>query len=997
MVNKSIKALISVFICLAFVLTSILPPAYAQGLNLPPSGSMISLSAPYNPAIIRGITIHPENPLKFDFIVEPGDDQLHGDELKKEAEKLIKYFMASLTVPEDEMWVNLSPYEKDRIVADGLSQTEMGRDLLVQDYILKQVTASIMYPEEKLGNDFWKRVYAKAQSKFGTTEIPMNTFNKVWIIPQEANIFMNGNSVFVVDNYFKVMLEEDYLALEENLGHDKHGVGRAPENPNQEISEVSKEIIREVLLSEIEREVNEGKNFANLRQIFNSMILASWYKQNLKKGLLGNVYINKNKVDGIHLDDKQVKEKIYKQYVEAFEKGVYDYIKEDYDETTQEFIPRKYFSGGIEGNLKGKVRRSRGAQPKTKLLMSLLGAVIFGVQFNNISIAQVEEPSNLPDSVMMDSNQQGEKIVLGHQRLNNDFLLSRFKQTVVTGKPAVFTLYSRHESGADFYEIAPAIQHVVDSAKQQDQNVAIFFEKGHPDFEKLDITLIQKIWKQLTSNQPVEQDILDELRRQMESSARQFRNDYQEALLTEDSVERERKLNRIITDTSFRGYRSANDVFLRNLLLTGSVNVEVYFEKPSIEYALEHMRYVLEMAEQAGLDSQSSEAADYWSKHALRSHPQKASLRDQSKSDQLQSYVENNDKVKVISIRGLQHISVLEGYLGEKGITTLPYASAWHIREMALLGIFTTPEIRDFMGITRFAKTEVFTDTNIDTVISREAIDFDKLIKRISANKEYLEKINQSFSTETDLKKVSLRANIKATIREFLNSLVTLGLSQEDAVQAYFSSGGVSGIFFQKALSVYAPMMGPDSLLEIILSEQYRQSISEEFGMKEYYLIKNIAPDLSYYLIINGLSASTEGKSWDSLMDKIIDDLVRFENIEESERDEFRKKLDVVTRKAVSEILLLFQGPAKDTNRGNQAVLDEANANVGGIDFNPNNIDLNVDGNEIKMNVPASDFLNNSSVGGFIPVIINIAPISNIPLLLGGSVEAPRDHLSKIP
>jgi len=48
----------------------------------------------------------------------------------------------------------------------------MGRDLLAQDYILKQITASLMYPEKDLGKEFWKRVYERAQKEFGTTDIP---------------------------------------------------------------------------------------------------------------------------------------------------------------------------------------------------------------------------------------------------------------------------------------------------------------------------------------------------------------------------------------------------------------------------------------------------------------------------------------------------------------------------------------------------------------------------------------------------------------------------------------------------------------------------------------------------------------------------------------------------------------------------------------------------------------------------------------------------------
>jgi len=136
----------STLLAFTFITSFIIPPqrAYAQTvLNLPSPGTMVSLSPTFNPPIIKGITIHPENPLLFDFIVHPGDDHLEGQELKEESTKLIKYFMASLTVPEDQMWVNLSPYEKDRIVPSSLGETDMGRDLLAQDYLLLYQVARI--------------------------------------------------------------------------------------------------------------------------------------------------------------------------------------------------------------------------------------------------------------------------------------------------------------------------------------------------------------------------------------------------------------------------------------------------------------------------------------------------------------------------------------------------------------------------------------------------------------------------------------------------------------------------------------------------------------------------------------------------------------------------------------------------------------------------------------------------------------------------------------
>jgi len=360
---------ISAFVALSFLFTIIIPPGGAsaqvlQGiLNLPAPGMMVMTTAAFTPLHVKGLTLYPQNPLQFDFIVDTGNSGIKGEALKEETRKLVKYFLAALTIPEDELWVNLSPYEKDKIIADSLSQTDMGRDMLAQDYLLKQLSASMLYPEDELGQKFWDRVYKKAYEKYGTTQIPLNTFNKIWIVPQDAVVYEQGLSTFVVKSTMKVMLEEDYVALSNQRDKAESrapardlGLEQLDPDDVEVISGVTSEIVREVLIPEIEKEVNEGETFANLRQIFNSMILAAWYKKNLRNTLLGQVYVDQNKTAGIDLEDKQVKEKIYNQYLEALKKGVYNYIREDYDIATDETIPRKYFSGGVEAKFIARVR-----------------------------------------------------------------------------------------------------------------------------------------------------------------------------------------------------------------------------------------------------------------------------------------------------------------------------------------------------------------------------------------------------------------------------------------------------------------------------------------------------------------------------------------------------------------------------------------------------------------------------------------------------------------
>ncbi|MBZ0167599.1 MAG: hypothetical protein K8I00_12405, partial [Candidatus Omnitrophica bacterium] len=356
MKHSVLKRVIISFIIIPFLTTLAVPPTGVQAqqminpnaLNLPTLGAMVRPTDGYEPVQIKGIITHPDNPLAFDFIIDQGEDLLEGQAFNEEARRLIKYFLASLTTPEEEMWVNLSPYEGERVIPSGLGITEMGRDMLAQDYILKQLTASLMYPEDELGGEFWQRVRKRAQAEFGESEIPMNTYNKIWIVPKRATIYQRGSSALILENELQVMIEEDYVALNANLENKSFGFDQVDKKEAEEISSVTSEIIKEILIPEIEYEVNNGQHFAKLRQIANAMVLATWYKQNLKDSLLSYVYVDQNKTRGIDLTDRTMKDQIYDRYIQAFERGVYNYIKEEYDPREEQIILRKYFSGGLD-------------------------------------------------------------------------------------------------------------------------------------------------------------------------------------------------------------------------------------------------------------------------------------------------------------------------------------------------------------------------------------------------------------------------------------------------------------------------------------------------------------------------------------------------------------------------------------------------------------------------------------------------------------------------
>ncbi len=371
-------------------------PVHGAQLIIPPMpkpGVMVKLSPAFEPARLVGLTVHPDNALKFDFLVNKGDEVLTAAQESLEYKNLVKYFMASLTIPNKDQWVNLSPYEKNRIIEGDLGKTEMGRELLAQDYFLKQITSSLMYPESGLGRDFWDKVYAQAAKELGPVQIPVNTFNKVWIMPDEAVVYESGDTAYVIKTHLKVMLAEDYLSL------TKH-VKPSAEKTHTVVSK----IIKSVILPALEKEVNEGKNFAKLRQIVSGMVLSTWYKKALKGSLLGKIYADRAKTKFLSSPQASIgdPEKIYLQYLKALKKGVYNYIKEDEDRYTHQPMARKYFAGGLKGVSDAAMRvvdpqSARPGDIDRRAILGFLGgglvSVAVGIQTADAQTLKPREPN----------------------------------------------------------------------------------------------------------------------------------------------------------------------------------------------------------------------------------------------------------------------------------------------------------------------------------------------------------------------------------------------------------------------------------------------------------------------------------------------------------------------------------------------------------------------------------------------------------------------------
>ena len=91
----------------------------------PSHGILQAAGLAHIPTALLGHT-HPDDPLRFDFIVDSGNTDFTDEEVKKESERLVKYFLAAMTVAVDD------PANAARVLADnGVSFHSVAGDALV--------------------------------------------------------------------------------------------------------------------------------------------------------------------------------------------------------------------------------------------------------------------------------------------------------------------------------------------------------------------------------------------------------------------------------------------------------------------------------------------------------------------------------------------------------------------------------------------------------------------------------------------------------------------------------------------------------------------------------------------------------------------------------------------------------------------------------------------------------------------------------------------------
>ncbi|HTY45226.1 MAG TPA: hypothetical protein VMD52_04475 [Patescibacteria group bacterium] len=268
----------------------------------------------------------------FRLLLDKGDvKELKDDLVKDSTQKLMEYFFVGITLPNEAFWVNLRPDSENDIIDDELAKTDLGKVLLEADLQLKKDTARLTSPENPQGKLYWDKLYQKAEELLGQSDTNIPALVRPWIVPGEVIIRESQSSAYVYKATLKVMLEEDYLQGTAAYAFDDPRL--------KALNEYSSQLLRELILPQLTREINASKKYAALRQAYYSLILAQWFKSRFQ--LVNQKNLNQGLVSKVPWS----KAAYFRAYQKSFQDG--EYKIQDTIYTASGPGIRSYISGGM--------------------------------------------------------------------------------------------------------------------------------------------------------------------------------------------------------------------------------------------------------------------------------------------------------------------------------------------------------------------------------------------------------------------------------------------------------------------------------------------------------------------------------------------------------------------------------------------------------------------------------------------------------------------------
>ncbi|MFB3764522.1 MAG: hypothetical protein ACE14P_04650 [Methanotrichaceae archaeon] len=205
-------------------------------------------------------------------------------------------FMTGLAVNDNKFWVNLNPWEVDRIIDEELGQSEVGRIMLEADLQMKKDFGNYGNPcANETGKVLWglldkKRedLVQRCMNKFPgeikeTSNIIFKPVQRHWIVPDKACAYSNESLIYIINASLTINSEPvtDHSSFQVN-NQDINTLSRdCVEELNRsakEYAEYYKNLEERMIQPYIVADINADEKYEDLREVYAALALAQWYK-----------------------------------------------------------------------------------------------------------------------------------------------------------------------------------------------------------------------------------------------------------------------------------------------------------------------------------------------------------------------------------------------------------------------------------------------------------------------------------------------------------------------------------------------------------------------------------------------------------------------------------------------------------------------------------------------------------------------------------------------
>jgi len=253
-----------------------------------------------------------------------------------------KSFLTCLAVPNSILWVNLNPWEPDRIIDKDLEHTDTGRIMLEADLLMKKNFCMYEDPcTSTAGLEHWKLLENKQAALVkscmerypGEIKDAKNVLFSVatrhWIVPGEFNAYGNGEEIYVDNPTMAIRSDPvsehaEFKIVNQDAKFVSKNCLECLNQSSKEYNRYAKEIEDERILPLVVQDINRDSKYADLRQIYIALGLAQYYKDHRKPDAdLFSEIIKSHNLTGVEIVTSWDPKDVWNSYVKSYKEGEY--------------------------------------------------------------------------------------------------------------------------------------------------------------------------------------------------------------------------------------------------------------------------------------------------------------------------------------------------------------------------------------------------------------------------------------------------------------------------------------------------------------------------------------------------------------------------------------------------------------------------------------------------------------------------------------------------